>query len=76
MCVSSISTPNLSLIRSKTMEIYHLTGITGNTDLHTETESNTLTIAFIGSSNDKINSNKKHSENADTSTSVNFDLEW
>ena len=42
MWKSSISPSNLSLIGQLTSEIYYRTGITGKTDKHTETESDSL----------------------------------
>ena len=52
MWVSSTSPLNLSLIGSPTTEIYLRTGFSGNTDGHTQTqtESDSLPIQHIGSS--------------------------
>ena len=53
MWIPSISPPNLSLISPLTTEIYHRTEITANNhrQTHTKTESDTLPIYDIGSSN-------------------------
>ena len=48
MWVSSFSPPNLSLIGPLTTEIYYQTGIPGNTDK--QTESDTLPLQDTGSS--------------------------
>ena len=46
------------------------------TQTNTQTETDTLSIYHLGSSKySRFISNKKNSENADTSTSVTFDLE-
>ena len=56
MWVFSTFPPYLSLIGPLTTEIYDRTGITGNTKIHTDTqtETDTLSIYHIGSSKNNL----------------------